>query len=460
MENHLSNPLGYEPLPKLLRSFAVPSVIAMLVSSLYNIVDQIFIGQGVGYLGNAATNVAYPLTTICLAIALLIGIGSASRFSLSLGAGEPEQAARVVGNAIAMMAVLGILYALLVELFLHPLLLAFGATPDVMPYAIEYTRITALGMPLLIVTNAMSNLARADGSPKYSMTCMLVGAVINTILDPIFIFVFHQGVAGAALATVIGQFFSFLLAARYAFHFQHINLRREHLRLSLSESLQTASLGMSSSLNQVAITFVQIVINNSLTHYGASSIYGTDIPLAACGIVMKTNAILLAVVIGISQGSQPIIGFNYGAKQYDRVRGIYRLAIGCNLVVSLVGFLLFQFCPRQIISIFGSGNALYFEFAVRFMRIFLFMVLVNGVQMLSSSFFSAIGKPVKGLVLSMTRQVLFLIPLLLLLPILMGGIDGILFAGPVADTMAFLTTVCLVSREMKRIRGLEAQNAG
>ncbi|MBC5730049.1 MATE family efflux transporter [Pseudoflavonifractor hominis] len=460
MENHLSNPLGYEPLPKLLRSFAVPSVIAMLVSSLYNIVDQIFIGQGVGYLGNAATNVAYPLTTICLAIALLIGIGSASRFSLSLGAGEPEQAARVVGNAIAMMAVLGILYALLVELFLHPLLLAFGATPDVMPYAIEYTRITALGMPLLIVTNAMSNLARADGSPKYSMTCMLVGAVINTILDPIFIFVFHQGVAGAALATVIGQFFSFLLAVRYAFRFQHINLRREHLRLSLSESLQTASLGMSSSLNQVAITFVQIVINNSLTHYGASSIYGTDIPLAACGIVMKTNAILLAVVIGISQGSQPIIGFNYGAKQYDRVRGIYRLAIGCNLVVSLVGFLLFQFCPRQIISIFGSGNALYFEFAVRFMRIFLFMVLVNGVQMLSSNFFSAIGKPVKGLVLSMTRQVLFLIPLLLLLPILMGGIDGILFAGPVADTMAFLTTVCLVSREMKRIRGLEAQNAG
>ena len=460
MEHHLSNPLGYEPLPKLLRSFAVPSVIAMLVSSLYNIVDQIFIGQGVGYLGNAATNVAYPLTTICLAIALLIGIGSASRFSLSLGAGEPEQAARVVGNAIAMMAVLGLLYTLLVEAFLHPLLLAFGATPDVMPYAVAYTRITALGMPLLIVTNAMSNLARADGSPKYSMTCMLVGAVINTILDPIFIFVLHQGVAGAALATVIGQFFSFLLAVRYAFHFQHIDLRREHLRLSLGESLQTASLGMSSSLNQVALTFVQIVINNSLIYYGAGSVYGTNIPLAACGIVMKTNALLLAVVIGISQGSQPIIGFNYGARQYGRVRGIYRLAIGCNLAVSLVGSLLFQFCPRQIISIFGSGDALYFEFAVRFMRIFLFMVLVNGVQMLSSSFFSAIGKPVKGLVLSMTRQVLFLIPLLLLLPALLGGIDGILFAGPVADTMAFLTTVCLVSREMKRIRGLEAQNAG
>lgn len=216
------NPLGYEPLPQLLKKFAVPSIIAMLVSSLYNIVDQIFIGQGVGYLGNAATNVAYPLTTICMAIALLIGIGSASRFSLYLGAGEKEKAARVVGNAFLMMLVGGIAYTVLVELFLRILLTAFGATPDVMPYAESYTRITALGMPLLIVTNGMSNLARADGSPKYSMVCMLLGAVINTILDPVFIFVFGWGVAGAAWATVIGQFFSFLAAVQYLGRFQHV----------------------------------------------------------------------------------------------------------------------------------------------------------------------------------------------------------------------------------------------
>ena len=209
------NPLRYEKISKLLRGFAIPSIIAMVVSSLYNIVDQIFIGQGVGYLGNAATNVSYPLTTICLAIALLIGIGSASRFSLHLGAGEKEDAARVVGNGISMMVVFGIIYAIVIEIFLDPLLTVFGATAEIMPYAKEYTRIIALGMPFLIVTNGMSNLARADGSPKYSMTCMLIGAVINTILDPIFIFVFHLGVAGAAWATIIGQFCSFIAAVLF-----------------------------------------------------------------------------------------------------------------------------------------------------------------------------------------------------------------------------------------------------
>ena len=449
------NPLGYEKLPKLLKGYAIPSIIAMLVSSLYNIVDQIFIGQGVGYLGNAATNVAYPLTTICLAIALLIGIGSASRFSLELGAGRKENAEIAVGNAVSMMIILGILYVIIIELFLRPLLIAFGSTDEVFPYAESYTRITAVGMPLLIVTNGMSNLARADGSLKYSMTCMLVGAIINTILDPILIFIFDMGVAGAALATVIGQFFSFLMAANYLRHFKHITLKRHHFTPKIKECLNIASLGMSNSLNQVAITFVQIVLNNSLTYYGAMSVYGSEIPLASCGIVMKTNAILLAIIIGISQGSQPIIGFNYGAKQYDRVRGIYKLAISCNLVISLIGFLLFQFCPRQIISIFGTGDELYFTFATKFMRIFLFMVIVNGVQLISSNFFAAIGKPLKGVFLSLTRQVIFLVPLLLILPIFFG-IDGIMFAAPVADTIAFLTTMILIRLEMKKMRQLEA----
>ena len=335
-QNTADNPLGYKSIPSLLRGFAIPSIIAMLVSSLYNIVDQIFIGQGVGYLGNAATNVAYPLTTICLAIALLIGIGSASRFSLHLGAGEKDIAQRVVGNGICMMVVFGVIYALLVEFFMQPLLTAFGATPDVMPYAETYSRIVALGMPFLIVTNGMSNLARADGSPKYSMVCMLIGAVINTILDPVFIFIFHLGVAGAAWATIIGQFFSFIFALLYIRKFKNITLTRKDIGLSAKECLQTASLGMSNSLNQVAITFVQIVLNNSLTYYGAMSVYGKEIPLAACGIVMKTNAILLAVIIGISQGSQPIIGFNYGARQYDRVRKTYKLAITANLCISAI----------------------------------------------------------------------------------------------------------------------------
>lgn len=448
------NPLGTEKLSNLLKTYAIPSIIAMVVSSLYNIVDQIFIGQGVGYLGNAATNVAFPLTTICLAIALLIGVGAASRFSLELGAGQKENAAISVGNAFSMMVVSGIFYVIIVEIFLIPLLTIFGATPDVLPYAESYTRITVAGVPLLIITNGMSSLARADGSPKYSMSCMLIGAVINTILDPLFIFVFNMGVAGAAWATVIGQFFSFLMAAYYLKKFKHIELKGHHFRPKGAECKKIAALGMSNSLNQLALTFVQIVLNNSLTYYGARSIYGSEIPLACCGIVMKTNAILLSVIIGISQGSQPIIGFNYGARKYPRVRGIYKLAIGCNLAISAVGFILFQFFPKQIISLFGNGDALYFEFAVKFMRIFLFMVIINGCQLLSSNFFAAIGKPVKGVFLSMTRQVIFLIPLIIILPIFFG-IDGIMFAGPVADAFAFITTAIVISREFSHMKKLE-----
>lgn len=448
------NPLGYKSIPGLLRSFAIPSIIATLVSSLYNIVDQVFIGQGVGYLGNAATNVSYPLTTICLALSLLIGIGSASRFSLSLGAGEKNEAARVIGNGICMMVLFGIVYAVIIEIFLYPMLNAFGATAENLPYAVTYSRIIAIGMPFQIVTTSMSNLIRADGSPKYSMTCMLIGAILNTILDPIFIFIFDLGVAGAAWATIIGQFFSFIAAALYIRKFKSIRLKREHIRLHVKDCLNTASLGMSNSLNQVAITLVQIVMNNSLTYYGAMTVYGKDIPLAACGIVMKTNAILLAFFIGISQGSQPIVGFNYGAKQYPRVRKTYKLAIACSFVISTIGFILFQIFPYQIISLFGQGDDLYYEFAIHFMRTFLFMVIVNGVQLISSNFFSAIGKPVKGLLLSMTRQVFFLIPLILILP-LFFGIDGVLYAGPVADGVAFVVSVVLISLEMKKMRRME-----
>lgn len=453
-ETKTINPLGTEKLPKLLRSYAIPSIVAMLVSSLYNIVDQIFIGQGVGYLGNAATNVAYPLTTICLAIALLIGVGSAARFSLALGSEQKEKAELAVGNAISMMFLFGLLYVILIQLFLYPLLRLFGATPDVLPYAESYTRITAIGMPLLIVTNGLSNLARADGSPRFSMTCMIIGAVINTILDPIFIFVFDMGMSGAALATVIGQLVSFLMAISYIRKFKHIELKRKHFKLKVSECIKIASLGMSNSLNQLAITIVQIVLNNSLTYYGALSIYGSEIPLACSGIVMKTNAILLSVIIGLSQGSQPIISFNYGAKKYDRVRGTYKLAICSSLVITSLGFIAFQFFPKQVISLFGTGDELYFDLAVKFMRIFLFMIIANGIQLISSNFFAATGKAIKGVFLSLSRQVLFLVPLILILP-LFFGIDGILFAAPIADGLAFFVTLFMIKKELSHMKTLD-----
>lgn len=449
------NELGGEKISTLLRRFALPSITSTLVSSLYNIVDQIFIGQGVGYLGNAATNVSYPFSTICLAIALLVGIGSASRFSLFLGQKRPEEAAKVAGSGVVLMAAAGLLYAAIGESLLEPLLRIFGATADVLPYARQYAGVTLLGMPFLIVTNGLSNLIRADGSPKYSMLCMVSGAVANTILDPIFIFICEWDVFGAALATVIGQLLSCALAVSYLWKFKTIQLVRSDFRLSLHNTLRTFAMGISSCVNQVAITLVQIVLNHSLTYYGALSIYGTDIPLAACGIVMKTNAILLSIIVGISQGVQPLIGFNYGARQYKRVREAYLLAIRWNFIVSAIGFCLFQFFPYPIISLFGSGDELYMEFAVKFMRIFLFMVLVNGVQLLSSNFFTAIGKATRGLLLALTRQVFFLIPMLLLLP-LWFGIDGVMLAGPIADFIAFVVSVVFVRKELKRQAALSS----
>ena len=439
--------------------FAIPSITATLVGSIYNIVDQIFIGQGIGYLGNAATNVCYPFSTICLAIALLLGIGSASRFSLSLGQGEKERAARIAGNGVVLMVIFGVVYLILGELFLTPLLLLFGSTPDVLPYAQIYAGVTMLGMPFLIVTNGISALIRADGRPTYSMVCMVTGAVINTILDPIFIFTFGWGMFGAALATIVGQILSCLMAVSYLPRFRTIRLTPPCFRGALKGCLPTLFAGSSNSLNQVAITVVQIVLNNSLTYYGASSVYGSDIPLAACGIVIKTNAILISIIVGISQGAQPIIGFNYGAGQYTRVKKTLKMAIGWNLVISAIASCLFQFCPSFLLSLFGSGDALYMEFAVLFMRTFLFMALLNGVQLLSSNFFTAIGQAPKGLFLAMTRQIFFLIPLLLLLPLWMG-LFGVLVAGPCADLIAFVVSVIMVHKQFARMpvdRGADQQ---
>lgn len=448
------NILGYEKTSVLLKKFAIPSIIAMLVGSLYNIVDQIFIGQGVGYLGNAATNVAFPLTTICLAISLLIGVGSAAGFSLELGAGNKENAKDYVGNALGMSLVLGVIYFLVIIFFLRPMLLAFGATKEIIEYAVVYTKITSIGMPILVATNVLSNLIRADGSPSYSMVCMIVGAVVNTILDPVFMFIFKFGIAGAAWATIIGQFCSFFSALYYLKKFKSIQITGKLITFKIQTWLKIASLGISNSLNQVAITLVQVILNNSLIHYGMMSVYGSEIPLAGCGIVMKVNAILISVFVGLAQGAQPIVGFNYGAKKYKRVRETYKKAVLTSVCIGFLGFLMFQFIPEKIVSIFGEGDELYIEFSVKFMKRFLFMITFTGVQIISSNLFSAIGKPVKGIFLSLTRQVIFLIPLIIFLPLFLG-IDGIMFSGPISDSIA--ATVCFVM-VLIEFRKMDASN--
>lgn len=455
-----SNPLGYREIPALIRQFAIPSIVAMLISSLYNIVDQIYIGhiEGIGMLGNAATNVAYPLTTICVALSLLIGSGSAVMFSLKLGNGEPKEAAKSVACAISMVVVLAVPYAIFVEAFLPQLLNLFGATETVLPYSICYVRWTAIGMPFLIFSNAMECLIRADGSPKYSMVCMITGAVANTILDPIFIFALKMDIAGAAIATVISQILTFALTMLYLARFKQITLSAESFRNHIYDYAKIASFGLSGSLTQVAITLVQIVMNNSLTYYGRKSVYGADIPLSTFGIVMKMNAIVISIFVGIHQGCQPILGYNYGAKQYDRVKATYKLAMKWCFCVSTAAFFLFQFFPQYLISLFGRGNELYLEFAVKFMRIFLFMVIINGVQIISSNMFSAIGKPLKGVLLSLSRQFIILVPMILILP-LFYGIDGTMFAGPISDMVSFIVSVVMVRVEFKKMNASEPASA-
>lgn len=448
---NIMNPLATERIEKLIAKFAIPAIISMLVSSLYNIVDQIFIGQGVGMLGNAATNIAFPISIICTATALLLGIGSASNFNLKSGAGESEEASKIVGTGLAMLVICGVIIAVVVLFFLDPLLQLFGVTPDVLPYAQDYTGITAFGIPFLILTTGGNHLIRADRSPTYSMACMLTGAIINTILDPLFIFGFHWGIKGAAWATIIGQIISGILVIVYFLRFRKLELNWSMLRPKGKYLRAIVSLGMASCINQIAMAIVQIVMNNTLRYYGAESMYGTDIPLACVGVISKVNMVFMAICIGISQGCQPIWGFNYGAGQYDRVKQTYKKAFQISLTIGIIFFLCFQLFPRQLVSIFGTGSEEYFRFAERYFRIFMLMTFINGIQPMSSGFFTSIGKAKLGIVVSLTRQIIFLLPLILIFPLFMG-IDGVMYAGPIADGAAAVVAIGYSVRELKKFR--------
>ena len=441
------NPLGTAPVGGLIGKFAIPAIISMLVSALYNIVDQIFIGQGVGMLGNAATNVAFPVTTIATALALLLGIGGASNYNLEMGAGREKKASSIAGTALSTLVITGVILAVAVLLFLRPLLSLFGATTDVMSYAVDYLGITAVGLPFYALSIGGNHIVRADRSPTYSMTCVLTGAIVNTILDPLFIFGFGWGIKGAAWATVIGQVVSGILVIIYFGKFRKMYLEMSMLKPS-SECLKAIiSLGMASCINQIAMAIVQIVLNNILRYYGGLSVYGSDIPIACVGVISKVNQVFMAICIGISQGCQPIWGFNYGAKKYDRVRLAYRYSVIACTAIATVFFLCFQLFPHQIVSIFGTGSDLYFQFAERYLKIFMFMTFANGIQPMSSGFFTSIGKAKLGIVMSLTRQVLFLLPLIVVFSLIMG-IDGVMYAGPIADAAALSLAILFARREL------------
>ena len=443
------NPLGVVPVGTMLRRLAVPAVVANVVNALYNIVDQIFIGQGVGYLGNAATNIAFPLTTICLAIGLMLGVGAASKFNLELGRGHAETARKAAGTTATVLLVAGVALCILVRLFLQPLMLAFGATDAILDYAMIYTGITSFGIPFFLFSTGTNPLVRADGASTFSMMAIIAGAVLNTILDPIFIFVFHWGIAGAAWATVLSQVISALMLMAYFKRFRSVQMERTDFKPDWSILQDIASLGMASFIFQASNLLVQIVTNNSLRVYGAASVYGADIPIAIAGIVAKVNVILVSVVQGIVQGAQPLASFNYGARQYNRVRETIRLSLYVVLTIGLVCWTSFELMPRPILAIFGDGSESYFEFGVRYMRIFFALAFVNGIQIFSSTFFPAIGKAKIGASISLLKQILLIIPALLILPIFLG-VDGLAWALPIADGIAVVVAGYLLWRQYQR----------
>lgn len=444
------NILGKEKIGKLIFKFSIPCIISMLVNSLYNMVDQIFIGWGVGYLGNGATNVVFPLTMICLAFALMFGDGASAYLSLKLGEKKKEEAAKGVGNIITTSIITAIIFCISISIFLPQILTFFGCTDALREYAMDYGRVIALGLPFMMIGTTLNSIIRADGSPKYSMTSMVTGAVLNTILDPIFIFVLHKGVWGAAFATAFSQFITFIMNVAYIRKFKSIELTKECFKPKFNIIRKISALGISSFITQMSFVVVVAVQNNLFTKYGALSKFGKEIPITVIGIVMKVNQILNSIILGLAVGTQPIFGYNYGAKKYDRVKQTLKIVLMLGIAVSTTAFILFQTIPDKLISIFGSGDELYMEFACMSFRTFLLLVICNGVQMPSGIFFQAIGKSSKSALLSISRQVLLLVPAMLILSNIFG-LKGILYGGPVADGIAFLMAVILLTIEVRKL---------
>lgn len=450
------NILGKEKIGKLIRKFSIPCIISMLVNSLYNIVDQIFIGQGVGYLGNGATNVVFPLVIIGLAFSLMFGDGASAYLSLKLGEKKKKEAENGVGNGIMLSIIVSVIFCIVTLLFLPQFLKIFGCTENLKSYAMTYGTIIAIGFPFSMIGTTLNSIIRADGSPKYSMFSMISGAVLNTILDPIFIFVLHKGVEGAAIATVISQIVTFILNVIYIKRFKTIKISKDCFKLQFNICKKVAMLGVSSFITQMSFVCVMAVENNLLGKYGAESKYGAEIPITVLGIVMKINQILNSIIVGIAAGSQPIWGYNYGAKKFDRVKQTLKIVLSASVIISTIAFILFQTIPDKLILLFGSGDENYMDFACLAFRTYLMLCIFNGVQIPSGIFFQAIGQSTKSAILSLSRQIVILIPSMIILSQLFG-IVGVLSAGPVADGLAFILAVSLLLRESKKLKNVNIE---
>ncbi|MDE7332086.1 MAG: MATE family efflux transporter [Lachnospiraceae bacterium] len=443
MEN--SNYLGTEKVGKLLRQFAIPCICSLIISCLYNIVDQIFVGNGVGYLGNAATGVIFPITVVGWGLSLFFGDGAAAALSVSLGRGETKDIHRSVGSAVMGSFFSGVVVIVIAYLWGDGLLRMIGATDANIQMAHDYGVIIFAMMPLAMTQNTLASIIRADGSPKYAMMAMLTGAVINIIGDPVAIFALDMGIRGAAWATILGQFISFLICAAYLRHPKTFRVSAVSFRPSIALLKPIMALGTSSLLTQLSIVIITVVNNILLVKFGARSVYGADIPLAAFVVIMKLFQIVLNIAIGIAAGAQPIVGYNYGAKNYGRVRELLKLMVKWTVIVGLVCTVFFEAIPGVFIRMFGSADdPVYFGFAVLCLRIYLSLILVTCAQKVCAIFLQSIGKARAAAPLSVLRDVL-LIVFSLLIPVAMG-VTGIFWAAPIADVLAILVTAAVMIR--------------
>jgi MATE efflux family protein len=447
--------LGKEKISKLLLAFAIPCVISMLINSIYNIVDQIFIGKGVGTLGNAATNVIFPLVIIFNALAGLIGNGAAANLSLKLGENDKKLAAKSIGQAISMSVIVSVLISLVAYIFLPQLVYIFGCTDSVYNYAIDYGKIIILGAPFMLIYSALSNIIRADGSPKYSMIMLVIGAVINIILDPIFIFGFNMGVKGGAIATVIGQAVSFLIAIIYIGKIKSVKLTKDDFKLD-KNIFRILSLGLSSFITQATILILFIFMNNIMTKLGANTKFRADIPLSVYGVISKINSLYISTVLGISIGSQPIIGFNYGAGNELRVKETIKKVLIVNFIIGIIFNIIFVLFPKQIAGIFISSSDesydLFMEFATLMCHSFLLVMALNALEMTTSIVIQSVGHVWKATAVSFIRQIILLIPISLILAFAFNkGIYGVLYAGCISDVLCFISTIFILKSEYTKL---------
>lgn len=447
---HKTDRLGEYPVGKLLQEFSIPAIIAMIANALYNVVDSIFVGRGVGSLALTAVTIALPIMVVLMAFGMLIGVGATALISIKLGQQKHEEAEQILGTAFAAAFALGVGISVILLIFLDPLLIFLGATPDVFDYAKQFSSVILIGAVFQFISFGLNNIIRAEGNPLISMATMLFSAGVNTILNPIFIFVFHWGVTGSALATVSTQI---LISGYIIYHFtlgrSNLKLYRKNLRMRIDLLGKIAAIGLSPFLLQMAASVTLFIFNNNLLTYGG------EMAVAAMGVINRSALMLLMPIFGINQGAQPIIGYNYGAKKYDRVKKALTLAAAAATLICVFGFLVAELFSHQIIELFNKDKEL-IEIGTRGIRIFMLMLPIVGIQIVITNYFQAVGKASKAIFLSLTRQVLFLIPLVLILPMFFK-LDGIWIAGPVADFSSSVLAILLLIKEFRYLQSKHDQ---